>query len=85
MLRVADASATTWPADALTVYTRQIESCCQYTGDGNYARVADLLTKARACHEELGAPYDFTAYVAPLRTEQKRKRNLMRILDHRGL
>ncbi|MFD8511741.1 SWIM zinc finger domain-containing protein [Streptomyces antimycoticus] len=85
LLRLADASATTRPAAALAVYTRQIESCCQYTGDGNYARIADLLTKARACHEELGTPHDFTAYVARLRTEQKRKRNLMRILDHRGL
>lgn len=85
LLRLADASAGARPADALAVYSRSVESCCQYTGDGNYARIADLLTKVRACHEELGTPHDFTAYVARLRTEQKRKRNLMRVLDQRGL
>ncbi|MGW7576533.1 SWIM zinc finger family protein [Streptomyces sp. NPDC054765] len=84
-LRLADSSAASRPADALAVYLRAVEERCRCTGDGNYAEIANLLGKARACHERLGTPDDFTAYLAGLRTGQKRKRNLIRILDQRGL
>lgn len=84
-LKLADHSAATRPADALAVYLRAVEERCRYTGDGNYAEIADLLSKARACHEVLGTLDDFTTHLAALRTGQKRKRNLIRILDQRGL
>lgn len=84
-LKLADHSAATRPADALAVYLRAVEERCRYTGDGNYAEIADLLSKARACHEALGTLDDFTTHLAALRTGQKRKRNLIRILDQRGL
>lgn len=50
-----------------------------------YARVADLLIKIRDCHERLGTGTQFTAYLTWLRADQKRKRNLIRLLDQRGL
>jgi len=55
------------------------------TGDRVYQQVADLLAKIRDCHERLGTPAQFTAYLAMLRADQKRKRNLMKLLDQRGL
>ena len=35
--------------------------------------------------QALGATYEFSRYVAALRAEQKRKRNLINILDQNGL
>jgi len=55
------------------------------TGDDNYRRIASLLLSARACHRALGTADEFRRYVAALRAEQKRKRNLMKILDQNGL
>lgn len=38
-----------------------------------------------ASHLRLGTPAEFAAYVTTLRTAQKRKRNLMRLMDEHGL
>jgi uncharacterized Zn finger protein len=84
-LRLADASTDSHPADALAVYRTTIESLKVHTGDDNYRRIASLLLSARACHLALGTPGEFTRYVAALRVEQKRKRNLMKILNQNGL
>ncbi|WHM40809.1 SWIM zinc finger family protein [Streptomyces sp. BPTC-684] len=84
-LTLADRSADTHPADALTVYLRLIEPLKKTTGDRAYQQMARLLLGARACHRELGTQQEFTEYLAALRTDQKRKRNLMKILDQHGL
>jgi uncharacterized Zn finger protein len=84
-LRLAGALADTRPADALAAYLRVIESLKQCTGNELYQRIATLLIAARACHDALGTVPEFRRYVAALRTEQKRKRNLMKILDQHGL
>lgn len=82
-LALADLVREERPADALEVYRRAIEARTRLTGDGNYREIARLLLSVRDCHVRLGT--DFTAYVAELRTAQRRKRNLMRILDQHGL
>ncbi len=84
-LRLADAVADTRPADALGAYLRVIDSLTQRTGNDVYQRIAALLLAARACHEALGTVTEFRRYVAALRAGQKRKRNLMKILDQHGL
>jgi uncharacterized Zn finger protein len=84
-LRLADASTDSHPADALAVYRTTIGSLKVRTGDDNYQWIASLLLSARACHLALGTPDEFTRYVAALRVEQKRKRNLMKILNQNGL
>ena len=55
------------------------------TGNDIYQRIANLLLSARACHESLGTTAEFRRYVAALRADQKRKRNLIKILDQKGL
>jgi uncharacterized Zn finger protein len=85
MLRLADASVTARPADALAVYRGAIRPLKSLTGDRVYQRIATLLLSARACHEALGTTDEFRRYVALLRMDQKRKRNLMRTLDENGL
>ena len=84
-LRLADASAATRPADALALYLKAIGSLKKETGDPVYRRIASLLLSARACHQALDTTDQFNRYVAALRTELKRKRNLMKILDENGL
>jgi uncharacterized Zn finger protein len=84
-LRLADASAATRPADALAVYLRTVGALKKLTGNDVYQRMATLLLAARACHEALGTTTEFRRYVAVLRVDQKRKRNLMKILDANGL
>ena len=73
------------PADALAVYLNTITPLTQQTGDNVYHQMARLLLSARACHEALGAPEKFRQYLTVLRTSQKRKRNLMKILADNGL
>jgi uncharacterized Zn finger protein len=84
-LRLAGALAATRPADALAVYLRTVESLSQLTGNDVYQRIAALLLSARACHEALDTMTEFRRYVAALRAGQKRKRNLIKILDEHGL
>lgn len=84
-VRLANASVTDRPADALAVYVKVIERLTQSTGDDIYRQIADHLIHARACHEALGTTGEFQRYMAMLRTAQKRKRNLMKILDKSGL
>lgn len=84
-LTLADQVRESRPADALEVYCRAIEPLKQVTGDGNYQQMATLLLSARACHRALGTETEFAAYLAALRADQKRKRNLMKVLAEKGL
>lgn len=84
-LRLADAVAPSRPVDALAVYLRLIEPLKAQTGDSVYQQVVRLLVAARACWQLLGRTGDCTAYVAALRADQRRKRNLIRTLDQHGL
>jgi uncharacterized Zn finger protein len=84
-IRLANASVTDRPADALAVYLNVIERLTQNTGDAIYRQIAAHLLAARACHEALGTPEEFRRYMTLLRMAQKRKRNLMKILDQNGL
>jgi len=67
------------------VYLAAIEPLRSQTGDQTYQQVARLLLSARGCHERLGTTGEFKRYLAALRTDQKRKRKLMTILDKNGL
>ncbi|HEY2580022.1 MAG TPA: SWIM zinc finger family protein [Streptosporangiaceae bacterium] len=85
LLHLAKASIAARPADALAVYLRAIEPLRSQTGDRVYQEMASFLLSARACHEALGSTGEFTRYLTALRADQKRKRNLMKILDESGL
>ena len=84
-LRLADAVAADRPADALGVYRRAIDQLRTMTGNDVYHRLAGLLLRARDCHVALGTGQDFRRYLAAFRTDQRRKRALMRILAEHGL
>lgn len=84
-LRLADASITARPANALRVYLTVAEPLTRQTGDAAYRKLVRLLTSARACHQALGTTAEFDRYLARLRDASKRKRNLIGRLDDAGL
>jgi len=84
-LALADLISSDRPADALPVYLRAIEPLRSQTGDPIYQQAAALLGKIQYCHQQLGTAPEFAAYLAALRADQKRKRNLIKLLDQRGL
>ncbi|TQK51349.1 putative Zn finger protein [Streptomyces sp. SLBN-118] len=84
-LTLADRVRDGRPADALAVYLRRIGPLLTQTGDAAYEHLTELLLSARACHRTLGTQDAFAAYMAALRTDQKRKRKLMALLDRHGL
>jgi uncharacterized Zn finger protein len=84
-LTLADQVRADRPADALDVYLRLTEPLTTQTGNAVYEQLVGLLLSIRDCHHRLGTPDTFTAYAAALRASQRRKRNLMRLMDEQGL
>ncbi|MCG0284616.1 SWIM zinc finger domain-containing protein [Streptomyces sp. PSAA01] len=84
-LTLADLARAARPADALGVYRRLAEALTKQTGNAIYEQLTSLLLSIRDCHRRLGTQDEFTAYLTALRADQKRKRNLMRLLDQHGL
>jgi uncharacterized Zn finger protein len=84
-IKLADASITDRPADALAVYVKAINRLSQGSGNAAYHRIAALLLSARACHEALGTLDKFRQYLVVLKMGQKRKKNFMNILEQNGL
>ncbi|OMI40275.1 SWIM zinc finger family protein [Streptomyces sparsogenes] len=84
-LTLADQARPTRPADALRVYLRLAEPLTKQTGNAIYEQLTSLLLSIRDCHRRLGTQDEFTTYLTALRAGQKRKRNLMRMLDQHGL
>ncbi|WP_329155081.1 hypothetical protein OIU91_15600 [Streptomyces sp. NBC_01456] len=84
-LTLADQARATRPADALGVYLRLAEPLTKQTGNAVYEQLVSLLLSIRDCHRRLGSSGEFPEYVTALRTAQKRKRNLMRLMDEHHL
>ncbi|WP_432157917.1 SWIM zinc finger family protein [Streptomyces sp. bgisy153] len=83
--RLADLSREARPGEALGVYLRLVERSKGPTGDRAYERLTRLLLGARDCHRALGSEPVFARYLADLRTELKRRRKLLGMLDRYGL
>jgi uncharacterized Zn finger protein len=84
-LKLAALIRTEKPAEALEVYDRALAPLRAQTGEDVYRREIDLLLGIRSCHTLLGTDAAFATYLAAFRKEQRRKRNLMRLLDSVGL
>ena len=73
------------PEEALQVYEQALTPLRSQSGEDVYRREVELLQAIRACHTHLGTEPAFAAYLAAFRKEQRRKRNLTRLLDSVGL
>jgi hypothetical protein len=85
LVRLAYESRKTHPAEALAVYLQALDPLYSLTGDETYRRIAAYLAGMRDCHEALGTLDDFVVFMDALRASQKRKRNLITILDQHNL
>lgn len=84
-LKLAALIRTNKPAEAIEVYDQALAPLRTQTGEDVYRREVELLQGIRACHAQLGTDEAFATYLAAFRKEQRRKRNLMRLLDSVGL
>ncbi|MFF9778901.1 SWIM zinc finger domain-containing protein [Streptomyces sp. NPDC013978] len=84
-LTLADQVRADRPADALDVYLRLAEPLTTQTGNTVYEQLVALLLSIRDCHRRLGTPDAFKVYANALRASQRRKRNLIRLMDEHGL
>ena len=83
-LTLAEHRAETHPADALKVYENHIADLLKDTGDRIYRETVAYLTKMEALYARVDDEEAFLLTVKRLRAEQKRKRNLMKLLDSKG-
>ena len=65
--------------------SRQLGTDTTQTGNAVYEQLVGLLLSIRDCHHRLGTPDTFRTYITALRASQRRKRNLMRLMDEHGL
>lgn len=84
-LKLAALIRTQRPTEALDVYRTALARLRGQTGEDVYHRALELLQGIKACHAVLGRQAEFDAYLHEFRRDQRRKRNLIRLLDAAGL
>ncbi len=72
------------PADAVRVYKDHVELLLRNTGNRIYDEAVEFLEKIRTLHERSGQEAAFRALLTEIRATQRRKRNLMKLLDGKG-
>ena len=72
------------PADAIRIYRDHIARLLQATGDKIYQESVSYLEKIKMLSARLDEERTFREILNSIRTEQKRKRNLMKLLDQKG-
>jgi uncharacterized Zn finger protein len=77
--RLADASRSTRPDDAVAVYRREVDALLE--GGTAYAKVVNVLRTWHATLAEAGRAEEFAADLDRLRTAHSRKRTFLRLLD----
>jgi uncharacterized Zn finger protein len=83
-LRLATRWEKSHPSDAIKVYREEVARLLRYASDSVYAEAVRHLEKMHALHARLDDDDAFRAYVSEIRTVQRRKRNLMKLLDQKG-
>ena len=72
------------PRDAIRVYRMLIGPIVERTNNDAYAQAAGLLSRVKRLMGQLGEEGEFRQYLARIRTEYKRKRNFMKLLEKIG-
>ena len=83
-VELADRRAGEHPDEVLPVYQRAVEGMVARTGNDAYEEVVRLLRKVQELLSRLGREAEFAGQIASIRTTQRRKRNLMKLLDAAG-
>jgi uncharacterized Zn finger protein len=80
-LALARAREATHPGDAVPVYVREIAAQIDLKKNDGYRRAVALIDRVRVLHDRLGQPDAFARYLAEIRANHGRKRNLMALID----
>ncbi len=80
-MQLAAVRAVDHPGDALPVYVRQVERLIDQKNRRGYEEAVELMLVVRELTARLGRDDEFSEYLATLRSEHKRKRSLMTLLD----
>jgi uncharacterized Zn finger protein len=81
LLKLARAREAGHPADAIRVYQQFAERVVQGGGDYEYRAAVSVLRRAAEVITRLGQPKKFSEYLAGFRERNKRKKNLLWLLD----
>ncbi|MBE9077447.1 hypothetical protein IQ241_09075 [Romeria aff. gracilis LEGE 07310] len=84
-MQLAEARAAEHPEDALSVYRPAIEPLIDQTHNDAYRQAVDLIVKVEDLMKKLDRKAEFEQFLAELSTTYKRKRNFIKLLNHRGL
>ena len=79
--RVADAVSRELPEKALEVWQAKIRANLSYANENCYQTICQALEKMRPVMKKLGRTADWSLLVDGLRTEYKRRRNFVAMLD----
>ena len=74
----------TQPRDAIMVYRMLVGPIVERTNNQAYTQAAGLLRRVKQLMGELGEEGEFRRYLSRIRTEYKRKRNFMKLLEKFG-
>ncbi len=80
-LALAQRRRETHPDDALAIFKREVETTIEGRRKEAYAAAVDAMRPVRELLESTGRGDEFVAYIAGVREEHKRKRNLVKLLD----
>jgi hypothetical protein len=79
--KLARAREAKHPADAVRIYQQLAEQVVQHAGDFEYRAAVRYLVRAEKIITRLDHPKKFREYLAVYREQNKRKKNLLRLLD----
>ncbi|MCX6844072.1 MAG: hypothetical protein NTX53_17555 [candidate division WOR-3 bacterium] len=79
--KLARAREAKHPADAVRIYQQLAEQVVQHAGDFEYRAAVRYLRRAAALATKLGRPDKFREFLTGYREQNKRKKNLLRLLD----
>ncbi len=82
-LELADLRRTSHPDETLPVYLRHLDRALGFSDVRNYAEVVRLLERIEEAHHALGEEAEFAVFLAALRTEQRRRTKLIRMIAQR--
>jgi hypothetical protein len=80
-LKLARAREAKHPADAVRIYQQLAEQVVQHAGDFEYRAAVRYLRRAAGIITRLGQPKEFREYLAGYRERNKRKKNLLRLIN----
>ena len=68
-----------FPADAVPIYQKQVDTLVGQKNNSSYAEAVRLLGRIRGLMTQLGKADQFTGYLATVRATHKPKRNFIKL------